>query len=60
VAAVARVLAESAAPLALDDIAARFTGKGPWKKRVPQLLDTLSALGWARLTAGGWVAQGHG
>jgi hypothetical protein len=55
VAAVARVLAEARAPLAEADLAARFTGKGPWKKRLPQLLDTLVALGRARQSGGGWM-----
>ncbi|MBZ0131647.1 MAG: class I SAM-dependent DNA methyltransferase, partial [Rhodocyclaceae bacterium] len=55
VAAVARVLAEARAPLAEADLAACFTGKGPWKKRLPQLLDTLVALGRARQTGGGWM-----
>jgi hypothetical protein len=56
VAAVARVLAEARAPLAEADLAARFTGKGPWKKRLPQLLDTLVALGRARvLEDGRWM-----
>jgi len=48
VAAVAAVLAQSATALALDDIAARFTGRGAWKKRLPQIVDnTLAALGRA-------------
>lgn len=56
IAAVARVLAESAAPLDEAAIAARFTGKGPWKKRLPQLLDTLAALGKAReVEDGRWM-----
>jgi len=55
VAAVARVLAEARAPLSEADLAARFTGKGPWKKRLPQLLDTLVALGRARQSGGGWT-----
>jgi hypothetical protein len=56
VAAVARVLAETRAPLAEADLAARFTGKGPWKKRLPQLLDTLVALGRARMLEDGrWM-----
>lgn len=46
--AVADVLAASPQPLAIDDIAARFSGRGPWKKRLPQLLDMLVALGRAR------------
>jgi hypothetical protein len=56
VAAVARVLTEAAAPLSEADLAARFTGKGPWKKRLPQLLDTLVALGRARKAAEGWLS----
>ena len=55
VAAVARVLGEAAAPLTEADLAARFTGKGPWKKRLPQLLGTLAALGRARAVGGGWL-----
>ena len=34
-------------PLSLDDIGNRFTARGPWKKRLPQLLDMLVALGRA-------------
>lgn len=48
VAAVARALEASSAPLSLTDLAARFTGKGPWKKRLPQIIDTLEALGRIR------------
>lgn len=46
--AVAEVLAGSAHPLSVDDVAARFTARGPWKRRLPQLLDMLVALGRAR------------
>jgi hypothetical protein len=56
VAALARVLADSKAPLEEAALAERFTGKGPWKKRLPQLLDTLVALGRARAVVGGWTA----
>jgi len=56
VAAVARVLAEAPAPLDEAALAARFTGKGPWKKRLPQLLETLVALGRARqVEPGRWL-----
>jgi len=48
VAAVARVLTASLVPLSAADLAARFTGKGPWKKRLPQIIDTLEALGRVR------------
>ncbi|WP_201314358.1 DNA methyltransferase [Dyella sp. EPa41] len=46
--AVADTLAASSVPLSVDDIATRFTARGPWKKRLPQLLDMLVALGRAR------------
>ena len=44
--AVADLLATSSA-LSLDDIENRFTARGAWKKRLPQLLDMLVALGRA-------------
>ena len=50
--AVADVLAVSAVPLSLDEIAGRFTGRGPWKKRLPKLLEMLVALGIARSQEG--------
>ena len=46
--AVAAVLAASAAPLTLPAIEARFKGRGPWKKGLPTLLQTLEALGRAQ------------
>jgi hypothetical protein len=46
--AVADTLVTSTAPLSIDDIAARFTARGAWKKRLPQLLEMLVALGRAR------------
>ena len=56
VAAVARVLADSPVALTQDDIAARFTGKGPWKRRLPEILETLAALGRARpVEDGRWL-----
>jgi hypothetical protein len=56
VATVASPLAESPVPLDADAIAARHTGRGPWKKRLPQLLDTLVALGRARQVPSGYTA----
>jgi hypothetical protein len=46
--AVADAIAASPAPLSVDDLAARFTARGPWKRRLPQLLDMLVTLGRAR------------
>lgn len=51
--AVANLLAESRTALSLDDIAARFTARGPWKKRLPVVLDMLSAVGRATPDASG-------
>ena len=48
--AVAEVLTASAAALTEADIAAHFSGRGPWKRRLPQIIDTLVALGRARKT----------
>lgn len=46
--AVADVLVASPVPLLVDEIATRFTGRGPWRKRLPQLLEMLVALGTAQ------------
>ncbi|MEZ5606597.1 MAG: type IIL restriction-modification enzyme MmeI [Burkholderiaceae bacterium] len=58
--AVAAVLAQSPAPLTLDAIAARFKGRGPWKKSLPTLLATLEALGRAQAVAVGGEAAWRG
>jgi hypothetical protein len=52
--AIAQLLAASPTPLPLPTIEAAFKGKGPWKKSLPRLLDTLEALGRARQEGGGW------
>ena len=49
--AVAAVLAQTPAPLTLSAIELRFKGRGPWKKSLPTLLQTLEALGRARAVA---------
>ena len=49
--AVAALLAAAPAPLAEAALAERFTGRGPWKKRLPQILQTLEAVGRARSDA---------
>ena len=43
--AVADLLSASRAPLGVDDVTARFTSRGPWKRRVEPLLQMLVALG---------------
>jgi hypothetical protein len=54
--AVADALTASAMPLSVDDITARFKVRGPWKKRVPALLDMLVALGRAQAEDGRYRA----
>ena len=54
--AVADVLAASPVAFSVDDIAARFSARGPWKKRLPKLLDMLVALGRAREQEGRYEA----
>ena len=46
--AVAQVLVAAGTALAVPAIEARFKGKGPWKKGLPRILETLEALGRAR------------
>ncbi len=48
VSAVAQLLASAGAALSLPEIEASFKGKGPWKKGLPRILETLQALGRAR------------
>jgi hypothetical protein len=46
--AVAQVLTTATAALPLAALEASFKGKGPWKKGLPRILETLEALGRAR------------
>jgi hypothetical protein len=41
------------APLTEDAVAVCFQGRGPWKKRLPQIIDTLIAVGRVRVVEGG-------
>ena len=52
--AVAEVLAANAGALDEAALAERFTGRGPWKKRLPSILETLEAVGRARRDGPGW------
>ena len=55
--AVAELLASSVAPLDEGALAARFSGRAPWKKRLlPQILRTLEGLGRARPEGSSWRA----
>ncbi|MBQ4853987.1 class I SAM-dependent DNA methyltransferase [Rhodanobacter sp. B2A1Ga4] len=55
--AVADALAASPIALDADALATRFSARGPWKKRLPQLLDMLVALGRAREQDGRYSSQ---
>jgi hypothetical protein len=46
--AITETLAESPSPMSIEEITARFKSKGPWKKRVPHVLDMLVAVGRAQ------------
>ncbi len=52
---VAGLLTASARPVALAAIESAFTGRGPWKRRLPQILEALAALGRARQVNGLWT-----
>ncbi|MES2415206.1 MAG: DNA methyltransferase [Pseudomonadota bacterium] len=46
--ALAQVLASHSGALTVAEIETRFKGRGPWKKGLPRILETLEALGRAR------------
>ncbi len=52
---VAGVLTANARPIAVEVIESTFTGRGPWKRRIPQILEALAALGRARVVNGLWT-----
>jgi hypothetical protein len=56
--AIADLLAANPGPMTVEQIAARFTARGPWKKRLPHLLDMLVAMGRASAAAPG-LYRGH-
>ena len=52
--AVAQVLSTATTALPLTALEASFKGKGPWKKGLPRILETLEALGRARREGSAW------
>jgi len=52
--ALAQLLASAPSAFQLPAIEAHFKGRGPWKKGLPRILDTLEALGRARREGDGW------
>jgi hypothetical protein len=55
--AIADLLLAAPTPLTLDQIAAHFSSRGPWKNRLPQLIDMLLALGRAEAKDEGYVGR---
>ena len=53
--AVAQLLTRSGRPITLTHLEAGFTGRGPWKRRIPPILEALAALGRARQVNGLWT-----
>ena len=49
VSALAQALGRSPVPLTLPALESHFKGRGPWKKGLPTLLQTLEALGRAQI-----------
>ena len=52
--ALAQVLASHSGALMVPEIEARFKGRGPWKKSLPRILETLEALSRARREGERW------
>lgn len=57
---VADTVTLAAHPLDLDQLADRFTGRGPWKKRLPDIVESLAALGRIKVERTGGRAVLHG
>ncbi len=55
--AVSDLLSATPSPLTLEDIGNRFTSRGPWKKRLPQLLQMLVAIGRAEEQGDHYLAR---
>ena len=53
--AVAGLLTSAGRPVTLGAMEAGFSGRGPWKRRIPQILEALAALGRARQVNGRWT-----
>ena len=53
--AIASLLTSAGRPITLAAMEAEFSGRGPWKRRIPQILDALAALGRARQVNDAWT-----
>jgi hypothetical protein len=52
--AVAQMLSDHTGALPIQEIETRFKGRGPWKRSLPRILQTLEALGRARREGDAW------
>ncbi len=57
---VADTVTLAAAPLDIDQLADRFTGRGAWKKRLPDIVESLAALGRIKVERVGGKDLLHG
>jgi hypothetical protein len=57
---VADTVAAAPQGLDLDQLAAHFTGRGAWKKRLPDIVDSLAALGRVKIDRQGDAIRLHG
>ena len=56
--AVADALGSAPGLLTEAGLSERFSGRSPWKKRLPQILETLAARGRAQAVDAGWRRAG--
>lgn len=57
IAAIATIVEESPVPLSVDDLATHFSGRGAWKKRLPQLVEILNSLGRVHYDSSGKISR---
>ncbi len=57
---VADTLKFAGRPLDLDQLAEHFTGRGAWKKRLPDIVESLAALGRLKIERSGERIVLHG
>ncbi|MDP3295241.1 MAG: hypothetical protein Q8M37_10985 [Nevskia sp.] len=53
--ALTELFASTRVPLSIDAIADRYSTRGKWKARLPELVGTLEAIGQIRSVGNGWV-----
>ncbi len=53
--ALTELFASTRVPLSIDAIADRYSTRGKWKARLPELVGTLEAIGQIRSVGNGWI-----